>query len=117
MTSEKTVTAATPRGLLLVMMEVPPEHEDELNRWYDEEHLPERVACPGFLSARRFTALEGSPKHLALYELESPDVLNSEAYRRLTEPTPWTNRIRRLRTQMVRNVYQETPPARTGSLG
>jgi hypothetical protein len=41
-------------GLLLFMTDIDPAHEDEFNRWYEEEHLAERMAIPGFLSARRF---------------------------------------------------------------
>ena len=33
--------------ILVVMMEVDPAHEDEFNRWYDDEHLPERLEIPG----------------------------------------------------------------------
>ena len=106
-----------PRGLLLVMMDVPPEHEEELNRWYDEEHLPERAGLPGFLSARRFVAREGSPKYLAIYELESVDALDGEAYRALSSPTQWTQRIRMLRTSGLRNVYEEITPARFRAQG
>ena len=40
--------------ILVVMMEVDPEHEDEFNRWYNEEHLLERLEIPGYISARRF---------------------------------------------------------------
>ena len=65
-------------GLLLVMMDIAPEREEEFNRWYNEEHVPERLAIPGFKRARRFKALEGSPKYLALYELESPEALESQ---------------------------------------
>jgi len=81
------------RGLLLVMMEVDPEHEQEFNEWYDKEHVKERVAIPGFISGRRFRAVEGSPKYLALYELENADVVQSEAYleRLRQKPTPWTD--------------------------
>ncbi|HEU0167027.1 MAG TPA: DUF4286 family protein [Chloroflexota bacterium] len=101
------------KGLLLVMMEVDPAFEEEFNRWYNEEHLPERLGCPGFLSARRFRIVEGTPKYLALYELESPDVLQSEAYLELRNPdTPWTLRVFEHLTTNIRNVYEEiTPPA------
>lgn len=98
-----------PRGLLVVMNDVPAEHEDEFNRWYEEEHLPERAACPGFLSARRFVAVEGAPKYLAMYDLESADVLQSEPYLTMNETTPWTKRVRTLRSYHVRNVYEEIP--------
>jgi hypothetical protein len=41
------------RGLLLVMIDIDPAYEAEFNRWYKEEHYPERMACPGFLTGRR----------------------------------------------------------------
>jgi hypothetical protein len=99
------------RGLLLVMIEVDPAHEEEFNRWYNEEHLPERKACPGFLSARRFVAVEGEPKYLALYDLESPEVLTSEAYQKIYPPSAWTKKVSQHFLRTVRNVYVETPPA------
>jgi hypothetical protein len=98
-------------GLLLVMMDVDPEHEDEFNRWYDEEHFPERVACPGFVAGRRFRAIEGGPRYLAYYELESPQVLEGEAYRRIYPPSEWTLRVRRHLRTSIRNVYQDITPA------
>lgn len=97
------------RALLLVMMDIDPAHEADFNRWYEEEHIPERMAIPGFLSARRFEAIEGGPKYLALYELEGPEVLESEAYRyRYGEGrTEWTQRILERAKNYVRNVYVE----------
>jgi len=96
------------KGLLLVMMDIDPEHEEEFNRWYNEEHVPERLSIPGFLTGRRFLAIEGSPKYLALYELESPEVLESEEYKHfLTKGrSEWTERIRQ-HFKMTRNVYVE----------
>jgi hypothetical protein len=99
-----------PRGLLLVMIEVDPAYEDEFNRWYNEEHLPERKACPGFLSARRFVAVEGEPKYLALYELESPEVLQGAAYRKIYPPSEWTKQISKHFLRTIRNVYEEVTP-------
>ena len=69
--------------------------EDEFNAWYEDEHLPERLAIPGFRSARRWIA-EGRPgegKYLATYELDSPGVLRSPEYlARFENPTPWSRR-------------------------
>ena len=62
----------TLQGMLLVMTDIDPTIEHDFNQWYEQEHLAERMAIPGFLRARRFTAIEGSPKYLALYDLESP---------------------------------------------
>ncbi|HEX3865058.1 MAG TPA: hypothetical protein VHY35_25505 [Stellaceae bacterium] len=67
-------------GLLMVWADIDPEHEAAYHRWYKEEHLARLLAVPGFLSAGRYVALKGSPKYLALYELEAPDVLRSPAF-------------------------------------
>lgn len=98
------------QALLVVMIEIDPDHEDEFNRWYDEEHFPERVACPGFLTARRFASADGAPKYLAIYDLESPKVLDSPEYRALAEPSEWTRRIRKSYRSFVREVYIEVTP-------
>ena len=58
---------------MMVFTDVPADVEEEFNRWYDEEHIPERLSIPGVLSAARYTALEGAPKHLACYELTEPE--------------------------------------------
>ncbi len=83
------------RGLLLTLTEPPPGMEEEFNAWYDEEHLPERLAIPGFRSARRWIAgvPPGEGKYLATYELDSAAVLSSAQYLSFFEkPTPWTRR-------------------------
>jgi hypothetical protein len=69
--------------VLIAQMNVPSEHANEFNRWYDEEHIPQASAIPGFgTDHRRFRAveLEGrywhyqtEPLYTALYEIE-PDV-------------------------------------------
>lgn len=100
------------RGLLFVMMEMPKEHEEEFNRWYAEEHLPERQTCPGFLSARRYLATDGPPRYLAVYDLESVEVLADEPYQKLMRPvSPWTKRIGSLLETNRRCVYEERTPA------
>ena len=95
------------RGLLMFMVEVDPEHEEEFNRWYNEEHLPERARCPGFHSARRFKAIDGSSRYLALYDLESPEVLDGPDYRAIQGPTEWTLKIRNYYRKVERHVFIE----------
>jgi hypothetical protein len=98
------------RALLLVMMEPEEGYADELNAWYDEEHLPERLSCPGFVAARRFELLEsspeGQPRYLALYDLESAEVLASEAYLAMVPPSAWSKRLLP-HVKVTRNVYAE----------
>jgi len=68
--------------ILVVMMEVDPDHEEEFNRWYNEEHLLERLEIPGYISARRFKLEEGEGvlKYLCIWELEDASPLQSEEY-------------------------------------
>jgi len=103
------MTEAKPKSILLALMDVDPSHEDEFNRWYDEEHLPERMACPGFLSGRRYISVEGAPKYLAIYELEGPEALQSEEYQRVKTSSPWRDKTQAYRTSSIRNVYVEIP--------
>jgi antibiotic biosynthesis monooxygenase (ABM) superfamily enzyme len=71
------------QGLLVAMMN-PPADEDAFNAWYDEEHVPLRLGVPGFISARRYRAVNSDgPRYLALYDLASVDVLHSTGYLRL----------------------------------
>ena len=97
------------RGLLMVYTDVPAEVEDEFNRWYDEEHIPERLAISGVLSAARYVALQGGPKHLACYELSEPEAWHSDAWQHyLTNPTEWSKRMSPsvVGEVYVRNLYR-----------
>ena len=97
------------RGLLMVYTDVPPEVEDEFNRWYNEEHIPERLAIPGVLNAARYVALQGGPKHLACYELTEPEAWSSPEWQKwLTDPTEWSKRMSPsvVGTTYIRNLYR-----------
>lgn len=97
------------RGLLMVYVDVPAALEDEFNRWYNEEHIPERLAIPGVLNAARYEAVRGGPKYLACYELAEPEAYFSEVWQqRLAHPTEWTRRMspEKIGTRFVRNVYR-----------
>src|SRR4051794_16803569 len=69
------------KGMLLTSMDIDAAHEAEFNRWYDREHLEERVAIDGFLEARRYVAHDGKPKYLCLYSTTTAAVLGSPTYR------------------------------------
>lgn len=63
--------------ILVTTVDVTPGAEEEFNRWYDEEHLPQVLACPGFLSGQRYESVLGEPRYLAIYELESEEALRT----------------------------------------
>lgn len=89
-------------------MDVTPEKESLFNEVYDHEHIPNLLKVPGVISARRvrsepFTMSVGgelkempaaSPRYTAIYELESPDVLRSEAWIRAVEAGRWPGEVR-----------------------
>ncbi len=103
------------KGMLLTSMNIDAAHEAEFNRWYDREHLEERVAIDGFLEARRYVAHEGNPKYLSLYSTETFEVLDSPAYRTaLANQTAWSKaNIARFKN-MIRAVARITISRGTG---
>jgi hypothetical protein len=80
-------------ALLMVGMNVAPEHEHEFNEWYNTEHIPALGGVPGVLSARRYRGTGGTQRYVALYHLEAPEVVRSEAWRKAAD-TPWTQQLR-----------------------
>lgn len=79
------------RGAVAIWHDVAPEGRDEFFAWHGLEHMPERLAIPGFVRGRRYVAVEGAPEFFNLYETDSAAVLTSAAYlARLNDPTPWT---------------------------
>jgi hypothetical protein len=97
------------KGMLLTSMDIDPSDEADFNRWYDREHLEERVAIPGFLEARRYVAHRGAPKYLCLYSTETFDVLDSAAYRaKLASPTEWSSKTMARFKKMIRAVTRIT---------
>jgi hypothetical protein len=97
------------KGMLLTSMDVDPSDEADFNRWYDREHLEERVAIDGFLEARRYVAHQGSPKYLCLYSTRTFDVLDSPAYRAaLANQTDWSRHTMARFKNMIRTVARIT---------
>jgi hypothetical protein len=96
------------QGLLLVMMDIDPDREEEFNRWYNEEHVQERLAIAGFQRARRYRIVQGSPKYLALYDVANPEVFSSPEYLQYysgSGETEWTRSILAASSNFTRNIY------------
>ena len=106
-----------PRVFLLVLTQPPPTLEEEFNAWYDTEHIPERLAVPGFETALRYVCIDGAPRYLAMYDMASPDVLKSPAYLKVGfgNASPWTKRVTsrvRIYRSFGEQVYPGTKPTR-----
>ena len=76
---------------------------------YDKEHVPFLAEVPGVISIARFQTeklrlsiggdikdivVENQPKHTALYEIESPDVLISREWGEAVEKGSWAKEVR-----------------------
>ena len=85
--------SALPNCLLIVTAEVDADVEADWNRWYDDVHLPDALACPGVLSGRRYLSSgeiaetdRGKTKRFAarlyttVYELDSPAAVTTKEF-------------------------------------
>ncbi len=85
----------------------------EYEQWHIYEHVPERVALPGFLGADRYRSVDAEPSYFTVYHLESLAALSTDPYRDVfTHPTPWSTRMRPLLSDFYR-----LPCVRSGSAG
>jgi hypothetical protein len=97
------------RYLFTAAMDVDPAKEALFNDVYDHEHIPLLLKVPGVISAARFRlepltmiigaerktiVVDGEPRYSALYELESPDVLVSDAWARAVDQGRWPGQVR-----------------------
>ena len=97
----------------ILSFEVASDTVDEHDDWHTHEHLPERLAIPGFLRGTRWVALDGSPRYFVLYEVEALATLSAAPYvERLNNPTPWTSKMMTHYRGMTRGFC-----ALTGSFG
>ena len=95
--------------IFIASMDVTPEKEALFNELYDTEHVPLLLKVPGVLSAIRVTTeplsmfvagerktlvAQGEPRYSAIYELESADVLVSDAWAKAVDQGRWPTEVR-----------------------
>lgn len=93
-------------ALLVMMTDVPDEHEQAFNDWYETEHIPEALALPGMLSAERYRVVGEGIRYLAIYRMADVNVPETEVYRKWREKSVstdlWVSRF----TRRERYVYE-----------
>lgn len=97
------------RYLFSAAMDVQPDKDALFNEVYEQEHVPLILKVPGVVAAARFRkqeltmilggerktiVIENEPTYNALYELESPDVLTSEAFAKAVDAGRWPGQVR-----------------------
>ena len=96
-------------GVLVIWNDVAPGSEGEFDYWHFKEHMPERLAVPGFLRGRRYTADSDHPRYFTLYETASVETLGSPPYlARLNDPTAWSRQIFPLWRNSIRTACRVT---------
>ncbi|ALA17978.1 MULTISPECIES: hypothetical protein [Chelatococcus] len=79
------------RGAVAIWHDIAPEGREEFYAWHGIEHMPERVAIPGFLRGRRYVASAADLEFFNLYEARDHATVTGPDYAaRLNAPTPWT---------------------------
>jgi hypothetical protein len=83
------------KGLLVAGFDFSTAPCQEFQDWYDLEHIPERQAVPGFGACERWINDEESTVSVATYDLDSLDVLRSDAYTSIAYDnlSVWSKRV------------------------
>lgn len=97
------------RYLFSAAMDVDPAQEAIFNEVYDQEHVPLLLQVPGVVSVARFKTreltmiiggerktivIENEPRYQALYEIERPEILTSEAWAKAVDQGRWPGQVR-----------------------
>jgi len=100
------------KGILIAAMNIANAAEDEFHDWYDTEHLPERVACPGFLVCHRWIGADDRKISVATYDLDSAGVLKSPGYQAIggVNLSPWSKRVTSRVERLMRFEGDQTLP-------
>ncbi len=80
--------------------------QDEMQRWYDTEHMPRLASVPGCVRARRFINHDHGPSSYACYDLARPGVTESPPWL-AARTTSWSDRVRPHFRNTKRTTFSE----------
>jgi hypothetical protein len=96
--------------LFMVQLDIPDEQDAEFNRVYDNEHFPSLMKVPGVRSGARYrlehSTVAGMQRYLTFYEIDSPQVLTSEAWEKAGAFGDWVGKIRPKLTARHHSVFE-----------
>lgn len=90
----------------IVETDVLPEAEQDLNAWYDQEHLPGLASVPGTVRAMRYECRDESPRYLACYDLATRETFGSPPWLAV-RATDWSSRVRPSFRNTRRTMFQK----------
>jgi hypothetical protein len=93
------------RAAIAMWWDVLPEVKAQWEDWHTHEHMPERLAIPGFRRGTRWIALSGEPSYFVLYEAAQLATITTGAYlERLNNPTSGSRKMMPHHRNMVRSL-------------
>lgn len=96
--------------IYLVQMDVPADKEADFNRIYDTQHVPELSKVPGVRRVTRYQLesadVDGVAKYAAIYEIDSPDVPTTAAWREASDRGDWAPQIRPFTTNRSHLIFK-----------
>src|SRR5688572_24456020 len=96
------------KGIMINWTNVAPEHRPAYDAWQCGEHMPGRVAVPGFLRGRRYIAAfhdRAQRDFLTLYEVTDLSVLTGADYlAKANNPSPLTVKTTPLVRDSIRGI-------------
>ena len=114
----------TSRYVFTAAMDVQADKEALFHEVYDREHVPSLRTVPGVVAVSRYElqpltmsiggqlktiVIENTPKYGALYEIESPEVLISEAWAKAVEQGRWPGQVRPYTRNRQHTLYRRLP--------
>src|SRR5437660_1341096 len=107
-----------PKALLCAWFNIGRTDQPNFYEWHDREHMPERLNVPGFRRGRRFKAPDKNDLFLIIYEVDSLQVFDSDAYlARRQNPTDWSKSTRGVFANEQRVYVQSTLACAVGAGG
>lgn len=112
--------------LFSAAMDVDPAKDALFNEVYETEHVPTLLEVPGVIAVARFktqrevtlvvggqrrtVVVENEPAYNALYEIESPEVLVSDAWAKAVDQGRWPGEVRPFTRNRRHVLYRRLVP-------
>ena len=97
--------------LYLVQLDVPAELEDEFNRIYDTQHVPNILKAPGVHGCTRYRLesgdVEGVARYAAMYEIDAADTPQTAGWKAESDRGDWVDKIRPHLTNRSHMVFKK----------
>jgi hypothetical protein len=82
------------QAVLAIWVDIDPADDTFFEHWHSQEHVQERVGCPGWLRGSRFKGVDTPGRYLLFYDAETAAAFESaEYYARLGNPTEMSRAI------------------------